>query len=89
MQDLSKVHVIYPILTDVIELALRLHVAWGHPWDQNDGRIYRDRGHVEFNRWDSRQQVTVKIRQIIMEYRDGLKIKGDTIGIPCTHCSVI
>ena len=27
--------------------------------------------------------------QIRMEYRDGIKIKGDKIGMPCTHSTVI
>ena len=36
-EDLRKVHVVYPILMDVIKPALHLRIAWGHPWDQNDG----------------------------------------------------
>ena len=47
MQVLRKVHVVYPILTDVVEPALRLRVARGHQRDQNDGSS-TDRGHVEF-----------------------------------------
>ena len=41
MQDLRKVHVVYSILTDVIEPALRLRIAQGHPREQNDGRARR------------------------------------------------
>ena len=38
---------------------------------------------------NERRQVNVEIIQIKMEYRDGLKIKGDKIRMPCTHCTVI
>ena len=44
MQDLRKVHVVYPILTDVIELALRLSGT-----KLTD--IYTDGGQVEFARY--------------------------------------
>ena len=35
---------------------------------------------------NEKRQVNVKILQNIME---GIKIKGDKIGMPCTHCTVI
>ena len=54
MQDLQKVHVVYPISTDVIKPALHLRVAQGHPGTRTYVRTYIykyiDRGHVEFDR---------------------------------------
>ena len=42
---MRKVHVVYPISTDVIKPALRLRVARGHPGTRTDS------GHIELDRY--------------------------------------
>ena len=82
MQDLWKVHVIYPISTDVIKPALRLRVARGHPGTRTYVQ-YIDRGHVEFDRRGSRARarppsVTAWVRCLSEKF---FKLQSGDIGM--------